>query len=80
MTRGDKAALRLTTGLGWLCFVAYGLGCRLPSWSASWPAGAVQAGPLAADAKAVVIAGCLPASAGVLMVPLLEHTPPPACC
>ena len=30
MTRGDKAALRLTIGLGLAVFVAYGLGLQAP--------------------------------------------------
>ena len=52
MTRGDKAALRLTIGLGLAVFVAYGLAlqaplCRLHHGAA----GAVQAGTAAADGQ-----------------------------
>ena len=77
MTRGDKAALRLTIGLGLAVLVAYGLALhgalrRLRDGGAR----AVQAGAAAAAGQGRSSSRCVFAAlvaAGVLMVPLLEH-------
>ena len=76
MTRGDKAALRLTIGLGLAVFVAYGLGLQAPFVVCIMALLVLcKPGPPLPMFKAVVIAGVFAGlvAAGVLMVPLLEH-------
>ena len=76
MTRGDKAALRLTIGLGLAVFVAYGLGLQAPFVVCIMALLVLcKPGPPLPMVKALVIAGVFAAlvAAGVLMVPLLEH-------
>jgi len=76
MARGDKAALRLTVGLGLAVVVAYGMGLQAP-YVVCIMAILVLCKPGAPMplAKSVVVAGLFAAlvAAGVLMVPLLEH-------
>jgi len=76
MTRGDKAALRLTIGLGLAVFVAYGLGLQAPFVVCIMALLVLcKPGPPLPLVKSLVIAGVFAAlvAAGVLMVPLLEH-------
>jgi hypothetical protein len=76
MARGDKAALRLTIGLGLAVFVAYGAGLQAPFVVCIMALLVLcKPGPPLPMVKAVVIAGVFAAlvAAGVLMVPLLEH-------
>ncbi len=76
MARGDKAALRLTIGLGLAAFVAYGLALQAPYVVCIMALLVLcKPGPPLPMVKAVVIAGVFAAlvAAGVLMVPLLEH-------
>ena len=76
MTRGDKAALRLTIGLGLAVFVAYGLGLQAPFVVCIMALLVLcKPGPPLPMFKAVVIAFVFAGlvAAGVLMVPLLEH-------
>jgi Protein of unknown function (DUF2955) len=76
MTRGDKAALRLTIGLGLAVFVAYGLGLQAPFVVCIMALLVLcKPGPPLPMFKTVVIAGVFAGlvAAGVLMVPLLEH-------
>ena len=76
MTRGDKAALRLTIGLGLAVFVAYGLGLQAPFVVCIMALLVLcKPGPPLPMVKAAVIAGVFAAlvAAGVLMVPLLEN-------
>ncbi len=76
MTRGDKAALRLTIGLGLAVLVAYGLALPAPFVVCVMAVLVLcKPGPPLPLVKAVVIAGVFAAlvAAGVLMVPLLEH-------
>jgi len=76
MTRGDKAALRLTIGLGLAVFVAYGLGLQVPFVVCIMALLVLcKPGPPLPMVKAAVIAGVFAAliAAGVLMVPLLEN-------
>ena len=76
MTRGDKAALRLTIGLGLAVFVAYGLGLQAPFVVCIMALLVLcKPGPPLPMFKAVVIACAFAGlvAAGVLMVPLLEH-------
>ena len=76
MSRGDRAALRLTLGLGLATSVAYGLGLQTP-YLVCILAVLVLCKPgrplplLKAAVLGLVIA--LLVAAGVLMVPLLEH-------
>ena len=76
MARGDKAALRLTIGLGLAVFVAYGLALQAPFVVCIMALLVLcKPGPPLPMVKAVVIAGVFAAlvAAGVLMVPLLEN-------
>ena len=76
MARGDKAALRLTIGLGLAVFVAYGLALQAPYVVCIMALLVLcKPGPPLPMVKAAVIAGVFAAlvAAGVLMVPLLEH-------
>ena len=76
MTRGDKAALRLTIGLGLAVFVAYGLGMQAPFVVCIVALLVLcKPGPPLPIVKSLVIAGVFAAlvAAGVLMVPLLEN-------
>ena len=76
MTRGDKAALRLTIGLGLAVFVAYGIGLQAPFFVCIMAFLVLcKPGPPLPVFKALVITGMFAAlvAAGVLMVPLLEH-------
>jgi hypothetical protein len=76
MTRGDKAAFRLTIGLGLAVFVAYGLGLQAPFVVCIMALLVLcKPGPPLPIVKAMVIAGVFAAlvAAGVLMVPLLEN-------
>ena len=76
MTRGDKAALRLSTGLGLAVFVAYGMGLKVPFVVCIMALLVLcKPGPPLPMVKSLVIAGMFAAlvAAGVLMVPLLEH-------
>ena len=76
MTRGDKAALRLTIGLGLAVFVAYGLGLQAPFVVCIMALLVLcKPGPPLPMVKSLVIAGVFAAlvAAGVLMVPLLEN-------
>lgn len=76
MTRGDKASLRLTLGLGLATLVAYGLALKAP-YAVCVMAVLVLCKPgppmplLKGVVAALVLAGLV--AAGVLMVPLLEH-------
>lgn len=76
MTRGDKASLRLTLGLGLAAWLAYGLALELP-YAVCVMAVLVlcKPGPPMPLVKGIVTAFILAAliAAGVLMVPLLEH-------
>jgi hypothetical protein len=76
VTRGDKAALRLTIGLGLAVFVAYGLGLQAPFVVCIMALLVLcKPGPPLPMVKSLVIAGVFAAlvAAGVLMVPLLEN-------
>ena len=76
MARGDKAALRLTIGLGLAVFVAYGLGLQAPFVVCIMALLVLcKPGPPLPMVKSLVIAGVFAAlvAAGVLMVPLLEN-------
>jgi hypothetical protein len=76
MTPGDKAALRLTIGLGLAVFVAYGLGLQAPFVVCIMALLVLcKPGPPLPMVKSLVIAGVFAAlvAAGVLMVPLLEN-------
>lgn len=76
MTRGDKAALRLTIGLGLAVFIAYGLGLQVPFVVCIMALLVLcKPGPPLPLVKSLVVAGVFAAlvAAGVLMVPLLEH-------
>ena len=76
MHRGDKAVLRLTTGLGLAVFVAYGLALQAPFVVCIMAVLVLcKPGPPLPMVKAVVIAVVFAGlvAAGVLMVPLLEH-------
>ena len=76
MAHGDKAALRLTIGLGLAVFVAYGFALQSP-FVVSVMAVLIlcKPGPPMRLAKGLVVAVAFAAlvAAGVLMVPLLEH-------
>lgn len=76
MTRGDKASLRLTFGLGLATALAYGLALKLPFVVCVMAVLVLcKPGPPMPLVKgivtAVILAGLI--AAGVLMVPLLEH-------
>jgi Protein of unknown function (DUF2955) len=76
MTRGDKAVLRLTIGLGLAVFVAYGLGLQAPFVVCIVALLVLcKPGPPLPIVKSLVIAGVFAAlvALGVLMVPLLEN-------
>ena len=76
MARGDKAALRLTIGLGLAVLVAYGLGLQAPFVVCIMALLVLcKPGPPLPMVKSLVIAGVFAAlvAAGVLMVPLLEN-------
>ena len=76
MHRGDKAALRLTIGLGLAVFVAYGLALQAPYVVCIMAVLVLcKPGPPLPMVKAVVVAVVFAGlvAAGVLMVPLLEH-------
>lgn len=76
MTRGDKAALRLTVGLGLAVFVAYGFGLQAPFVVCIMALLVLcKPGPPLPVVKSVVLAGVFAGmvAAGVLMVPLLEN-------
>jgi DUF2955 family protein len=76
MHRGDKAVLRLTIGLGLAVFVAYGLALQAPYVVCIMAVLVLcKPGPPLSMVKAIVVAAVFAAlvSAGVLMVPLLEH-------
>ena len=76
MTRGDKAALRLTVGLGLAVVVAYGMGLQAPYVVCIMALLVLcKPGPPLPLFKSFVIAGLFAAlvAAGVLMVPLLEN-------
>ena len=76
MARGDKAALRLTIGLGLAVFVAYGLALQAPYVVCIMAVLVLcKPGPPLPMVKAAVIAGVFAVlvAAGVLMVPLLEN-------
>ena len=76
MSRGDKAALRLTTGLGLATFLAYGLALQVPYLVCILAVLLLcKPGPPLPLLKAAIVAGVLAllVAAGVLMVPLLEH-------
>lgn len=76
ISRGDKAALRLTLGLGLATFVAYTLALQLPYLVCILALLILcKPGPPLPLAKAVVLAllMALMIAAGILMVPLLEH-------
>jgi hypothetical protein len=76
MTRADKAVLRVTLGLGAATLVAYGLGLELPFVVCLMATVVLcRPGPPLPLAKGAVIAlvfGTM-LTAGVLMVPVLEH-------
>jgi hypothetical protein len=76
MTRGDKATLRLTTGLGLAVLVAYGLALQIPFVVCVMAVLVLcKPGPpmpLLKGAVAALLFAALVA-AGVLMVPLLVH-------
>jgi hypothetical protein len=76
MHRGDKAALRLTIGLGLAVFVAYGLALQAPYVVCIMAVLVLcKPGPPLPMVKAVVVAVVFAGlvAAGVLMVPLLEN-------
>ena len=76
MHPGDKAALRLTIGLGLAAFIAYGLALSVPYVVCVMAVLVLcKPGPPLPLLKAVVVALMFAAlvAAGVLMVPLLEH-------
>jgi uncharacterized membrane protein YccC len=76
MTRADKATLRLTIGLGLAVLVAYGLGLQLPFVACLMAVLVLsKPGPPMPMAKGAFVALVLAAllTAGVLMVPMLEH-------
>ncbi|SEA21511.1 DUF2955 domain-containing protein [Variovorax sp. YR216] len=76
MTRGDKASLRLTLGLGLATLLAYGLALKLPFVVCVMAVLVLcKPGPPLPLVKGIVAAVVLAAliAAGVLMVPLLEH-------
>lgn len=76
MTRSDKAALRLTLGMGLATFVAYGLALQTPYLVCILAVLILcKPGPPLPVLKAVLLAFALAlaVAAGVLMVPLLEH-------
>jgi len=76
MARADKAALRLTVGLGLAVFVAYGLGLQAPYVVCIMALLVLcKPGPPLPMVKAALVAGLFAAlvAAGVLMVPLLEN-------
>src|SRR6187402_552960 len=76
MARGDKAALRLTIGLGLAVFVAYGFGLQAPFVVCIMALLVLcKPGPPLPVVKSVVLAGVFAGmvAAGVLMVPLLEN-------
>src|SRR6188768_4363606 len=76
MTRGDKAALRLSIGLGLAVFVAYGFGLQAPFVVCIMAMLLLcKPGPPLPMVKSLVLAGVFAAlvAAGVLMVPLLEN-------
>jgi hypothetical protein len=76
MPRGDRAALRLTIGLGLATVVAYGLGLQSPYLVCILALLVLcKPGPPLPILKSAVIACVLAllVAAGVLMVPLLEH-------
>jgi len=76
MTRGDKAALRLTIGVGLAAFVAYGFALQAPYVVCIMALLVLcKPGPPMTLVGSVVIAGAFAAlvAGGVLMVPLLEN-------
>ena len=76
MSRGDKAALRLTIGIGLAAFVAYGLALQAPYLVCILAVLVLsKPGPPLPLLKSVVVAGALSLmiAAGVTMVPLLQH-------
>jgi hypothetical protein len=76
MHPGDKAALRLTIGLGLAAFIAYGFALSVPYVVCVMAVLVLcKPGPPLPLPKAVVVALMFAAlvAAGVLMVPLLEH-------
>jgi hypothetical protein len=76
MAPGDKAALRLTMGLGLATFVAYGLALQMPYLVCVLAVLLLcKPGPPLPMLKAAILALMLAlmVAAGVLMVPLLEH-------
>src|SRR4030095_4519625 len=76
MHRRDKAALRLTIGLGLAAFIAYGLALPVPYVVCVMAVLVLcKPGPPLPLLKAVIVALMFAAlvAAGVLMVPLLEH-------
>jgi hypothetical protein len=76
MLPGDKAALRLTIGLGLAAFIAYGFALSVPYVVCVMAVLVLcKPGPPLPLLKAVVVALMFAAlvAAGVLMVPLLEH-------
>jgi Protein of unknown function (DUF2955) len=76
MSRGDKAVLRLTLGLGLAVFVAYGLGLTAPFVVCVMAVLILcKPGPPLPLAKGAIIAVLFAVltAAGVLMVPLLEN-------
>ncbi|HSG22408.1 MAG TPA: DUF2955 domain-containing protein [Azonexus sp.] len=76
MSRGDKAALRLTIGLGLAVLVAYGLGLTAPFVVCVMAVFVLcKPGPPLPLVKGIVVASLFAAlvAAGVVMVPLLEN-------
>ena len=76
MHRRDKAALRLTIGLGLAVFVAYGMALQVPYLVLIMALLVLcKPGPPLPFAKSAIVALVLAGlvAAGVLMVPLLEH-------
>ncbi len=76
MSRGDKAALRLTVGTGLAAFVAYGMALQAPYLVCILAVLVLsKPGPPLPLLKAVVVACALSlmVAAGVTMVPLLQH-------
>lgn len=76
MTRGDKASLRLTIGLGLATGLAYGFAAKLPFVVCVMAVLVLcKPGPPMPLVKGIVVALILAGlvGAGVLMVPLLEH-------
>ena len=76
MHRRDKAALRLTVGLGLAAFIAYGMALQVPYLVLIMALLVLcKPGPPMPFAKSAIVALVLAGlvAAGVLMVPLLEH-------